>query len=171
MGRGEPDWAAILEENAMKGTLMRGSTDNLGTRGNLTLENGWGIDTLELPWRGNAEGVSCIKAGAYHGVIGLSAHLGRDVVKLDDKNGRSEVEMHNGNFAGDVALGYFTQVKGCVLIGSGYGPVILPDGSGKQQLGILNSVTSLGALLAQLGGEDLYLEVEWQHDIWPDDDV
>lgn len=155
----------------MKGTLMRGASTDLGTPGQLTLEDGWGCVTLELPWRGNAKGVSCVKAGAYIGRRYFSPHLGRDVILFEDKNGRGDVECHNGNFAGDAAQGHFTQVHGCMLPGSSYGEVLLPDKSGNSQWGIKNSKVTLDGLLEALGEEVLELEIEWEAAVWPDDDV
>ena len=64
--------------------------------------------TLELPWRNNARGRSCIPAGTYQASLYDSPRHGI-VVLLDDVPGRSMIEIHAGN--------YTTQIEGCILVG------------------------------------------------------
>ncbi len=155
----------------MRGTLLRRASTEFGTPGELMLDNGWKCSTLELPWHGNSKGISCIKAGGYVGRLYFSPHLAHNVIRFDDQSGRGDVECHNGNFAGDAALGHFTQVHGCILPGTAYTSIIMPNGTGRSQWGIQNSRATLDALLMQLNGEDLELTVAWEAEAWPDDDV
>lgn len=64
--------------------------------------------TLELPWRDNARGISCIPAGNYSARLYDSPRHGM-VALLDGVPGRSMIEIHAGN--------YTTQIEGCILVG------------------------------------------------------
>lgn len=107
-------------------------------------------DTLELPWKDNERGVSCITADSYIGWIWHSPSMGRPVVRLEDKHGRRDCLIHNGNFAGDVDAGLITQVHGCTEVGMGYGVIPTPDGKGTQW-GVLSSKDTLARLINHLG--------------------
>jgi hypothetical protein len=98
------------------GTLVRAASTDAGTFGLLTFPTeGLSFHTAELPWRGNKPGESCIPAGTYQvtwdtagAVIG---YLLRDVP------GRGEIQIHVGNWAGDVRKGLRSDSKGCILLG------------------------------------------------------
>jgi hypothetical protein len=142
----------------MKVTITRLHTTPTGTPGGLISEKGFRCDTLELPWQHNRSGVSCINADTYKGRIWFSPHLNRNVVRLEDKHGRKDCLIHNGNFAGDVTQGYETQVHGCTEVGHGYAEIARPDG--KLQHGISNSVSALATLIDRLGaGEHEFVYV------------
>lgn len=148
----------------MKITITRTYTDDLGTRGKLTTDTGFQFDTLELPWRDNAKGKSCIIADTYSAKVWFSPRFGINVIRLEDKHGRSDCLIHAGNFAGDTDKGYFTQIHGCTLVGNGYGQIATPDN--KMQFGIKNSKTSLKNLTA-LVREPLTVEYVWLSEIDP----
>lgn len=128
-----------------------------GTPGRLVTEGGFACDTLELPWKDNQRGISCIKPDAYLGWIWQSPSMGRAVIRLEDKHGRKDVLIHNGNFAGDTSIDangdgvpdLVTQIHGCTEVGMGYGMVARKDG--KMQFGILSSKDTLARLVAHLG--------------------
>lgn len=69
--------------------------------------------SLELPWRDNARSRSCIPTGKYRCAIVKSPRHGR-VYGVLDVPGRSGVLIHSANFAGDRALGFDTQLEGCI---------------------------------------------------------
>ena len=138
----------------IRGTVTRGPSGPLGTRGRLELESGFSCDTLELPWRGNQRGVSCVLADTYRGRAWFSPTLRRVVVRFDDQNGREDVLIHNGNWAADArdvdgdGRPEVTQVHGCTEVGRGYGDIRRPDGV--TQWGILRSTATLEELMRAL---------------------
>jgi RHS repeat-associated protein len=50
--------------------------------------------TYELPYRFNAEYISCIELGLYAAWVARSPKLGYNVTWLEDKNGRTVIEIH-----------------------------------------------------------------------------
>lgn len=130
-----------------------------GTPGVLLTEQGFMCDTLELPWRDNRRGESCIVADAYIGWIWESPMLKRPVVRLENKHGRQDCLIHNGNFAGDTLADIdgdgktgddlITQVHGCTLVGHDYGDLL--NKNNVTQRGILHSKDTLSALIDHLG--------------------
>ena len=151
----------------MKVIIRRSKSTPNGTPGRLTAEGGFSCDTLELPWHDNERGISCITADSYIGWIWHSPSMGRPVVRLEDKYGRHDCLIHNGNFAGDVTVDVdgdgkagdlITQVHGCTEVGMGFGMVKRPDGS--LQFGVLSSKDTLARLIDHLGAgqhEFIYL--------------
>lgn len=128
----------------VRGTVVRGKSTQLGTPGELKLDNEFDCETLELPWHDNERGRSCTLPDTYRGRVWWSPHLNRPVIKFDDKNGRKDCEIHNGNFAGDA----FSQVHGCTEVGIGYGVIQRPDRV--SQWGIKDSSNTLNKLIASL---------------------
>ena len=66
--------------------------------------------TLELDWEGNKTNISCIREGIHLCKIGI--HYGVRVYKvyeLQNVPGRTNVEIHIGNFLSDIL--------GCILVG------------------------------------------------------
>jgi len=76
-----------------------------------------------------------------------SPTLNRIVVRLEDKNGRKDCLIHNGNWAG-IGDGRITQIHGCTEVGQGYGDIMRHDGI--MQFGIKNSGQTLSALIDHL---------------------
>lgn len=62
--------------------------------------------TLELPWKDNANEVSCVPAGIYTIELEHSAAFRMKLWELKGVPGRSEVKVHAANFPG--------QLKGCI---------------------------------------------------------
>ena len=148
--------------NRIRGTLTRQRSTPDGTPGKLILESGFACDTLELPWADNARGRSCIIDDTYLAKLGSSATLGgpkHQVYRLEDKHGRSDVLIHNANFAGEVSDGKVTQLHGCIAVGREYG--MLRNSKGAMQRGILNSVSTLEALIAHAQGAEIELSCTW----------
>jgi len=143
----------------MIGTIRRGKSQPWGTPGKLVSNAGFMCDTLELPWRNNLRGVSCIVApDSYIGYPWESPTLGRTVIRLIDKNGRKDCLLHNGTWAGDTGLDIdgdgkagdlVTQVHGCTLVGRGFGMIQRPDGA--MQMGIYKSKDTLAELIKHFG--------------------
>lgn len=66
--------------------------------------------TLELPWKGNQKGVSCVPAGTYPVQYAWSDRWNRLMPHVLDVPFRDLIELHIGNFPRDT--------DGCVLVGS-----------------------------------------------------
>src|SRR4051794_23570794 len=64
--------------------------------------------TLELPWKGNLHGISCIPAGTYLCKLRFSPKHKRDVYQVQDVPDRDNVEIHIGNTVDDT--------EGCVIV-------------------------------------------------------
>lgn len=155
----------------MKLHVLRNQSTSTGTPGGLTvLETALMLVSLELPWKQNRSGVSCIRAASYSCDIWYSPHLQRNVLRLEDKYGRKDCLVHNGNFAGDADLGFETQVHGCTLVGSAYAQVPVPN-TDKTQFGVINSKDSLARLLDNIGPGPHMITYEWAPGCAPEDDI
>jgi len=135
--------------------LRRLRTSDTGTEGVLLLPDGVFCGTLELPWRGNAPSVSCIPCGEYAAEIRDSPHFGK-VYQVKDVPGRSFIEIHPGNFAGDVTRGLRSDVEGCILLGRSFGPLF-------GQLAILDSRSTVAALRTRLEDQPFRLRIEEEY--------
>jgi hypothetical protein len=100
----------------MQLTIQRQSTDDEGTFGVATLDSDWTCYSLELPWRDNISGKSCIPPGTYEcGWINSPKHGW--CYKLKDVPDRTDVEIHSANWAGDADKGFKCQLLGCIALG------------------------------------------------------
>ena len=97
--------------------------------------------TLELPWKDNAKGVSCIPAGTYPAHRYLSPKRGYTVFELADVPDRTHIEIHIGNTAADT--------EGCILVGSKFGFV-------GDKHGITESGAAFKRFMASLAGVDAF---------------
>lgn len=66
--------------------------------------------TLELPWRENAHGVSCIPPGTYPVTLKFSPKFQRMMPLILDVPGRTSILIHPANSV--------TELEGCVAIGA-----------------------------------------------------
>ena len=89
--------------------------------------------TLELPWKNNENRISCIPTGSYQVEKRISPKFGLHFYITNVKN-RSFILIHPGN--------YYTQILGCVLIGSDFSD-INNDGL----LDVINSRKTLNSFL------------------------
>jgi hypothetical protein len=150
----------------VRGEVVRMMSTPLGTPGRLRMDNGFECDTLELPWHNNERGRSCTMADTYFGRVYVSPRLGRPVIRFQDKNGREDCEIHNGNFAADTVdldgdgTPEQTQVHGCTEVGHGYGMIQRKDG--RLQWGLMNSTQALVALILSLTDE---FQKDGYHDV------
>lgn len=118
-----------------------------GTPGNLTTSAGFTCSTLELEWKNNRSGISCIIVDTYQASLWFSPTLKRLVVRLEDKHGRTACLHHNANWAG-LGEGEDTQVHGCTAVGNGYGKLQNPEGN--MQFAVLNSGNTLDKYIAHI---------------------
>lgn len=89
-------------------TLQRvAQTDKL-TQGVFIMDGVAFAVTLELPWRNNAQDISCIPAGTYEAFYRLSPQRGYHVWQLIDVPGRTYVQIHKGTTT--------AHTKGCIIV-------------------------------------------------------
>ena len=154
----------------MKINIVRSRSTQEGTPGILTTDAGFTCKTLELPWANNQSGISCIFADIYTGGIWYSPHLNRLVIRLEDKHGRQNCLVHNGNFAGE-GVNEVTQIHGCTEVGNGYGQ--LDNGTGRNQFAIEDSSATLALLIAHIksniGDDPFTVSYAWDTDCEPAD--
>ncbi|RTL40574.1 MAG: hypothetical protein EKK53_15410 [Burkholderiales bacterium] len=111
---------------------------------------------IELPWRDNKPQVSCIPPGTYQARIYQSPKNGR-VYMLQDVPGRSDVEIHPANFAGDVAFGWKCELLGCIAPAMSIGKLTPPGG--REQLAGLQSRDAFAEFMAWAAGEPLQVVI------------
>ena len=99
-----------------KVTLIRTESTDEGTFGLMDFD-GFTYHTLELPWRDNAQMISCIPPGVYHCTWEMSPSRGHETYRLVNVPGRSGVLIHSANWGGDVAKGFKSQINGCIALG------------------------------------------------------
>lgn len=138
-------------------TLTRTSTANTGTLGTLTSSTGFSCKVIELPWKQNKNGVSCIppKPSGYKCKL-RSSNAWPNTYWVSDVSGRVAILIHNGNWAGDEASGYKTNTQGCILLGSAHGT---GSPKGKPQSMCTDSNSTLAAFKKHLQGKPFTLKV------------
>lgn len=136
-------------------SLTRQPSTDQGTFGLLRF-GGQTVHTLELPWRDNTKQRSCIPVGVYRCQIVNSPKFGR-VYGVMNVPGRANVLIHAANLAGDVDLGWTTQLHGCVApclrVGS------MRNAAGRMQAAGLVSKPALAQLTSWAGGKPFELEI------------
>jgi hypothetical protein len=143
------------EGKAMIATLTRGASTDQGTFGVLKFGTSV-IRTVELPWRNNARQRSCIPPGVYRCSIVNSPRFGR-VYGVANVPGRTHVLIHSANFAGDVDLGWTSQLHGCIAPCQRVGA--MRNSGGKMQAAGLLSRPALNSLMAWAAGQPFNLEI------------
>ena len=98
----------------MKMTLVRTDCSDSCTIGRLEFTDASGNDaelmTLELPWRDNKRGCSCIPKGTYTCKKVQSRKFG-ETFEITGVEGRDSILFHKGNFP--------SSTRGCILLGLG----------------------------------------------------
>lgn len=100
--------------------------------------------TVELPWKDNANNVSCIPAGRYRCSWTLSPRLKRYTYEVLNVPGRAGIRIHSGNFP--------KQFLGCIGLGLSVGVM---DG----QRGVFSSQTAIRQFEAQMQQQSFILEI------------
>lgn len=140
--------AAQASGNAV---LTREPDDEQGTYGKLRLPDGTEYFTLELPWRGNATGASCIPPGTYKVGIRNSPKFGR-IYEVMNVPGRTAILIHSGNVAGDKSKGFNSHVEGCILLG-------LNKGNVGGQKAVQQSRAAVAQFMEKMGGNPFTMSV------------
>lgn len=126
--------------------LFRLSTSDEGTFGEIYFMDKK-LFTLELPYRdvdgdGKSDnGFSCIEKGTYPADWVLSPKRQRNIYQLKDTGHRLAVQIHSGNFGGDILKDWDSQIEGCILLGKSIGELL--NSKGKMQKAILDSKAAL----------------------------
>jgi hypothetical protein len=109
--------------------------------------------TGQLPDRTNPP------AGTYTVVwVASTPNHPNGVYQLQDVPGHTAVEMHSGNYFGDVTKGFKSDVTGCTLVADSVGTMTLEDGS-TTQIVVLNSMVAISAFNQLMAHETFSLEV------------
>ncbi len=136
-------------------TLRRQPSTDQGTFGVLTF-GARTVHTIELPWRDNRRQRSCIPPGAYRCALVQSPRFGR-VYGVAGVPDRTHILIHASNLAGDVDLGWTTQLHGCIAPAMRVGA--MRNNKGRMQAAGLVSRPALDALMAWAAGQPFTLEI------------
>lgn len=141
--------------------LIRQETSDEGTFGILQDEQGTVLfQTAELPRLGgnpaieNEVRLDCIPTGRYIAAITQSPKFKR-VYLLKNVKGRSAILIHAGNYAGNTAKGYKSDIAGCILLGKRRGIL-------NGQKVVLDSQIALNEFMVLAGGEPICLIIQWK---------
>jgi len=146
-------------------SLIRTETDDQGTFGKLSIDN-FKCYTVELPWRNNEKGKSCIPHGLYIFRWSKSPKHGEcfEADPSDNAPGRTDIQIHSANWAGSVDAGYISQLEGCIAPGRAITMLEIPGG-GKKQKGVAGSKDATRAFEAILKKESFELEITWEKSV------
>jgi hypothetical protein len=136
-------------------TLRRTPSTDQGTFGRLSFGTHT-VHTIELPWRDNRRQRSCIPPGTYRCALVNSPKFGR-VYQVHAVPGRDHVLIHAANLAGDVDLGFTTQLHGCLSPALRLGT--MRNTAGQMQAAALVSKPALNQFTAWSAGNPFTLEI------------
>lgn len=143
-------------------------TGDLGSFGNLRIAGyEFKCRTGELPWRGNDHGLSCPPAGSYRATVRWSEHFKRDLYHLEGVPGRDLIEIHHGNWVGDVEKGYRSDSHGCLLLGFSVGDILRPDKI--MQQGIAQSLHALEQFHKATQEQPIQIAFHWATEVNPEE--
>lgn len=141
-------------------TLIRQETSDQGTFGSLMEQGKVLFRTGELPrYAGdptieNERRLDCIVAGTYLCKIKTEWSKFGHVYRLENVPNRSEILIHSGNYCGNKAKGFKSDVEGCILLGTALGKL-------GEQKAVLNSRVALQAFMKLLADQPFTLEIKW----------
>lgn len=130
--------------------LLRLESGDQGTFG-LLESGGFSVFLTELPWRDNITQISRIPSGVYTCSWKKSLRFGW-CYEVKNVQGRGNILIHAGNYAGDKDKGYKTNSYGCLL------PSLKQGILGGQKAGLL-SIPARDKLYSYFNKEDFRLEI------------
>lgn len=141
-------------------------TEAQGTLGTAELYHPAGIAkwtgfSIELPWRDNVHEISCVPEGIYVAEVVFVAKFDMNLYLLKDVPGRNSCLIHVANWAGDVSLGWHSDVEGCTGLGDGRMMMTPPEKS-RPQLAVVHSGPAIEAFMAATGGAPIEVEYKWK---------
>jgi len=138
--------------------LVREPSTDEGTFGVLTGFD-FSYESLELPWRDNQHGISCIPEGKYSLKWFESPKHGWCYL-LENVPDRSMIEIHSANFAGDESKGWDKQLDGCIALGKHAG--VMPNSKRAAQHCITQSKLAIAEFHVAMGEEPATIEIQWR---------
>lgn len=138
-----------------KATLTRADSTDQGTAGILIFDASV-LHTIELPSRNNKPQISSIPEGIYQ-LLWLRSPTHGWLYHVCNVPNRAGVLIHAANFAGDTALGFDSQLKGCIALCQKIGK--LRNKSGVMQLAGLISKPAVSAFESWGNKEQIQLEI------------
>ena len=120
--------------------LVRDDQDDVRTLGAMFDGEERLVETLELPWRDNQRGISCVPEGTYECKLAFSPSRKCYVYWLQNVPGRQDVQIHIGNFPKDI--------RGCILLGRERGKDM-----------VAHSKIAFDRFMARMGGKDFTLSI------------
>lgn len=132
-------------------TLISNPSTPDGTFGVMLLDDHSSFCTGELPWKNNANGVSCIPAGTYtcHWIDSPKHGWCYQILNVPN---RSMIEIHSANWMGDVSKGKLSQLLGCIALGITIGQL-------NGQTALLRSKQAIADFEANLKQADFQLTI------------
>lgn len=134
-------------------TLLRIESGPHGTFGKLKCGN-FSCYTLELPWQHNEPDISCIPTGIYKCVWTKSPRFNKEMYLLENVKNRTGIRIHSANLAGDKALGFRSQLNGCIALGEKFGFI-------DRQKALLVSVSAIRRFETLMNGRPFELVVDY----------
>lgn len=131
--------------------IHRFDQSDQGTFGRFVAQ-GLSLFSAELPARGNAPSISCIPPGAYSATLTHSPRFGRPLYLIAPVSDRTGIRCHAANLMGDTALGFKSQLNGCIALGERLGYI---DG----QKALLLSAPAMRRFEAYFKGKTFILEI------------
>jgi hypothetical protein len=127
--------------------------DSKQTEGILYLRDESGVlifecKTLELPWKDNRTGISCIEDGEYTAVKHTSPKLGASLW-LQNVRGRTEILVHKVNYVRDL--------RGCIGVGDSLTDI---DKDGLKDT--TNSKKTMNKILSLLNSNTVKITIKWR---------
>lgn len=119
---------------------------------------------VELPWRNNEPGISCIPEGVYRAHVIQSPHFARAVYLLEDVPGRDLIELHPANWGGDRSKGFHSDLRGCASPGM-YRTVLTPPHHERPQAAVTGSCHALDLLMEATAQEPIEIEFRWADEV------
>ena len=138
-------------------SIIREPSADTGTFGRAVFEGSIWF-SLELPDRGNQTDVSCIPPGLYTASLVFSQHFSRNIYRLNNVPGRVGVEIHPANWAGDTSKGWYSDLEGCITLGS-HTADLIPPGKTVPQPAVTSSTVCVDQFMALANGEDIEVEI------------
>ena len=146
--------------------LEREGSSPWGTAGTLMMGDDWECKTLELPWRANARGKSCIPAGTYRMELRDSPRV-ESITKgrhprgweVTSVHGRTHIMFHPGN--------WIRNSDGCILVG-GRHSVIHDAAHGIDMPGVTSSQPTFDVLMERLAVAEAWdIHIIWASTEYP----
>lgn len=147
-------------------SLVREKQGDQGTFGHVMVDD-MVLFTGELPWRdldGNGQSdssVSRIPPGKYRCQFTKSGLFPAGTFELVnvESGHRVGIRIHKGNWCGDKSKGWYSDVLGCILLGTVQESRPCPKNGGKVQDGVFNSTVAYEQFMAAMGLQPFDLEI------------